>query len=122
MNLVGFDLKNGTEQQIGDLSWFSIYGVAWQEDMTSLVISARESATLPFQLWRIRLSDGTAQRITYDLDEYRGVSLAGAKIVTVRKNLSWRIWVSSLDEYQKTTPIVWGGGLNYGLSWTSRER
>ena len=59
MNLVGFDLKNGREQPIGDLSWFSIFQVAWQEDMTSLVISARERETSPHQLWRIRLPEGT---------------------------------------------------------------
>jgi serine/threonine protein kinase/Tol biopolymer transport system component len=122
MNLVGFDLKNGSDHAIGDLSWFSILQVAWRDDMTSLIISARERETSPFQLWRIRLSDGAAQRITHDLNEYRGVSLSGENIVTVRINLSWRIWVLTLDESQKATAIASGVGLHYGLSWTSKGR
>ena len=115
MNLVAFDLNTRSEQKIGDRSWFSVYGVAWQHD--SLVISARERATSPFHLWRIPLSDGTAQPLTSDVAEYRGVSLAGDTIVTVKINLSWELWVSSLDGSQQT-PIAKGSGLNYGLSWT----
>ena len=84
MNPVVFDLKTGTEQQIGEFSWFLIYGVAWEHDTNSLIISARERPTSPFQLWRVRLSDGAVQKITNDVDEYRGVSLAGDKIVTVK--------------------------------------
>jgi serine/threonine protein kinase len=120
MDLVGFDVENGREQRIGQRSWFAIYGVAWQNDMTSFVISARERATSPFHLWRIRLSDGTAQKITYDTNEYRTVSLAGDKIVTVQKNFTWRIWVSSPGEFPKMTPIVSGGALSYGLGWTGK--
>ncbi|HET7287063.1 MAG TPA: hypothetical protein VFI71_06315, partial [Pyrinomonadaceae bacterium] len=101
MKLIGFDVKDGREQLIGDQSWFSIFQVAWQEDMSSLVISARERETSPHQLWRIRFPDGAAQRITYDLDDYGGVSLSGGNIVTVRTNLSWRIWIVGLDEPQK---------------------
>ncbi|HEX5876177.1 MAG TPA: protein kinase, partial [Pyrinomonadaceae bacterium] len=30
MNLVGFDVEDGSEQRIGQRSWFAVYGVAWQ--------------------------------------------------------------------------------------------
>ena len=121
-NLIGFDVNNGAEKRMDQRSWFSIYGVAWQNDMTSLVISAREHATSPFHLWRIRLPDGIAQKITYDTNEYRTVSLAADKILTIQKNLSWRIWLSSGDDFPKMTPIVPGSGLSYGLTWTSRGK
>ncbi|HJP94021.1 MAG TPA: protein kinase [Pyrinomonadaceae bacterium] len=121
-NLIGFDLKSGREQLIGQQSWFSILQVAWQEDMTSLVISARDRETAPHQLWRIGFPDGVAQRITSDLDEYAGVGISGSNIVTVRTNLSWHIWVANLDEPQTATAIAQGVGLNYGLSWTSKGK
>lgn len=122
MNLVGFDLKGGQERAIGDQSWFSIVEVAWQEDMTGLVISARERPTTPQQLWRITFPDGVAQRITNDLADYRGVSLSGENIVTVRTNQSWRLWVATLDDFEKATAIVSGVGLSYGLSWTTKGK
>ena len=118
--LVAFDLTNGGEKVLGNLPWFTIVQVAWQDDMSSLVISARERETSPHQLWRVYFPDGEVQRITYDLDEYSGVSLAGRNIVTIQTNLSWRIWVTKPEEESpKAVAIESGVGLNYGLSWTS---
>ena len=118
-NLIAFNLETGQEQRIGDTSWFSILQVAWQADMSSLVLSGRERDTAPYQLWRIRWPDGVAQNITNDLDEYCGVSLTDDKIVTVRTNISWQIWISNLDQPEKANAIVTGAGLRYGLGWTS---
>ena len=119
-NLVGFDLENGGEQLIGG-PWFSVLQVAWQ-DMTRLVINARDSITSPHQIWRIGLPTGDREKITSDLDDYAGVSLSGENIVTVSTNLSWGLWVAHLDESQKSTEIAAGVGLTYGLSWTSRGK
>jgi Tol biopolymer transport system component len=120
-HLVGFDVESGREQLIGGQSWFLIAEVIWQ-DMTNLVMSARERETAPRHLWRIRASDGAAQKITYDPEDYEGVSIAGGNIVTVRTKLSWRIWVQTLDDSQKLTEITSGNGRNYGLAWTNTGR
>ena len=120
-NLIGFDLKNGREQLIAG-PWFSVLQVAWQEDMTSLIINARDSITSPHQIWQIDFPAGRAQRITNDLNDYAGVSLSGKNIVTVSTNLAWRLWVTSLDGSQKATAIAPGVGLTYGLSWTSKGK
>ena len=121
IKLMGFDSTDGREQQIGDQSWFLMFEVAWQ-DASSLVVSAQERETSPHELWRINYPGGAAQKITYDLDDYRGVSLSGSDIVTVRTNLSWQLWVAPLDEPQKATAITSGVGLNYGLDWTSKGK
>jgi len=121
-NLVAFDVNTKSEQVIGGPSWFQILQVGWQEDMTSLVISARENNSSPFHLWRIQWPDGTAQRMTPDLDDYQGVSISGGKIVTIKTNLSWRLWVSTLGDLQQATLITSGVDFRYGLAWTSRGR
>ena len=121
-NLVAFDVNNKSEQVIGGPSWFQILQMAWREDMTSLVISARQDISSPFSLWQIQWPDGTAQPITPDLDEYQGVSIAGGKIVTIKTNLSWRVWVSTPGDLQQATLITSGSGFRYGLAWTSRGR
>ena len=121
MDLVAFDVNTKQEQVIGGPEWFSILQVGWQEDMKSLVISAREYATSPFHLWRLHLADGTAKQLTYDLNEYRGVSIAGNNIVTVRTNVSWRLWVTTVGE-PHAKAITTGGGLHYGITWTSNGK
>lgn len=119
VKLVGFDLNSGREFEIGDQSWFSILQLAWQDDMSSLVVSARERPTAPHRLWRIAYPSGAAQRITDDLGEYTTVSLSGDKIVAVRTDSSWHIWIASLDDFTRAKPVVSGVGLNYGLSWAA---
>jgi serine/threonine protein kinase/Tol biopolymer transport system component len=117
--LIAFDVNDGRERLIGQQSWFSIFQVAWQDDMSSLVVSARENETSPHQLWRIRFPDGTPQRITTDLEDYSGVSMSGVNIVTVRTNVSWRIWVANVGDPQSANAIAPGVGLKYGLTWTA---
>ena len=120
MNLIGFNVKDGREQLIGQQSWFLIFQLAWQADMSSLVVIAQEHETSPYQLWRIRFPDGVAQRITNDVDNYGGVSISGNNIVTVRTKQTWRIWVATVNEPQNAIAITQGVGMNYGLSWTSK--
>jgi serine/threonine protein kinase len=119
VKLMRFDAKDGSAQQIGSQSWFWMFEVAWQDDMSGLVVSAQDRETSPHELWRIHYPDGAAQQITYDLNDYRGVSFVGDNIVTVRTSLAWRIWILPLDEPEKAMAIASGGGLNYGLTWTS---
>lgn len=119
VKLVGFDSSSQQEFAIGDQSWFSILQLAWEDDMKSLLISARERPTAPHRLWRIPYPSGAAQRITDDLGEYMTVSLSGDKIVAVRTDPTWRMWVAALDDFARAKVIASGVGLNYGLSWTA---
>lgn len=122
MNLIGFDVKSGRERPIGQQAWLTIFQVAWAEDMSSLIVNARERDASPYQLWRIRYPDGAVQKITPDLENYSGVSITGGNIVTVRSTLTWRISVAAIDESQKATEISPGLGIKYGVSWTSKGK
>jgi serine/threonine protein kinase len=123
VSLVGFDPNNGAARSIGDQQWFSILQIGWQADMSSLVISARDRATTPFQLWRISYPDGVAQKITTDLAEYTGVSLSGQDIVTVRNETSWELLVASAEnKFSNPSTIASGTSLKYGVSWAGNNR
>ena len=62
------------------------------------------------------------RKLTPDLENYSGVSITGGNIVTVRSSLTWRIWVTNIDEPQKAIEITSGVGIKYGLSWTSKGK
>lgn len=118
VSLMAFDPNDGASRLIGDQSWFAIWGIDWQDDMSSLVVSARDRATTPFQLWRISYPDGVAQKITGDLAEYYGVSLSGSDIVTVRSDISWELLVAHAENnFADPSTIVPGASLNYGATW-----
>ena len=118
VNLTGFDVKTGSEQLLSPESWFSIFQVSWQEDMSSMVISARDQATHPFQLWRVGYPDGAIHKITNDLAEYWGASVSGENIVTVKTEWPWDLFVvDAVDNYEIHSAIVSGVSLSYGVAW-----
>ena len=119
-NLIGYDVNTGHEQQIADRSWFSIQEVTWDKDMKALFLSAKSEEMSPYQLWRIPFPNGTAEEITTDVSEYTSVSLAGDRIVTVRTDRQWRIWVVPVDDHEPRASVIAEGiGFNIGLDWTS---
>jgi eukaryotic-like serine/threonine-protein kinase len=119
MDLLAFDVKGREPHLLAQQSWFSIYQVAWQDDMSALVISAKERETTPHQLWRITYPAGEVQKITPDLNEYLGVALAGDKIVTVQQNRSWGLWVANLYDFNNAKSITTGTGYGYGVTWVA---
>jgi len=123
MNLVAIHTKDGSVEPINNQFWFSILQIAWQDDMSGLVISARVQATNAFQLWRISYPGGVAQQLTRDLAEYRGVSLAGQEILTVRTEWFWELTVASAEkDFGQPSTIASGVGLNYGVTWAGNKR
>ena len=122
LELIAIDVNSGAEQRIGNQSWSSVYQLAWQKDMSALIVSARDRTMAPHQLWRISYPAGEVQRLTNDLNEYRGVSLSGEKIVTVKTDWTWRMWRSTVDGTSAPAAIATGGGLTYGVSWTAKDK
>ena len=121
-DLIAVDVKTGIQKTIGDRSWSSVYQIAWQDDMSGLIFSAREFTMSPHQLWRISYPEGVAKKLTADLNEYRGVSLSGDKIVTVQTSWTWRTWIATIDGSAAQARIYSGSGLTYGIDWTTKNK
>ena len=108
---------------IGDQPWFAILQIAWQEDMSSLVISAKDQATAPVRLWRISYPGGVSQQLTEDPAEYWGVSMAGQEILTVQTDWQWDLTVASPAKDFGTPSIIASGvGMPYGVTWAGSKR
>ena len=122
LDLYAIDVHTGKEQTIGKRSWASIYQVAWQPDMSGLIISARERFMAPHQLWRVVYPSGDIQKLTNDLTEYYSVSVAGEKIVSVKTDWQWRMWRLTLDRSSAPAALVTGSGEISGVVWTARNK
>ena len=123
VELIALDVNSGTEHALSNQSWSSVYQVAWQDDMSGLIFSARDQTMDPHQLWRISYPGGVTERITNDLREYRGVSLAGKTIITtVQTDWTWKMWIATLDGTAAPREIDSGGGLTYGINWTIKGK
>ncbi|HEV2834308.1 MAG TPA: DPP IV N-terminal domain-containing protein, partial [Pyrinomonadaceae bacterium] len=124
MTILGYSVADGSEKQITQQRWHGdIRRVIWLRDGSGIVAPVADSAQ-GSQLWFISQPDGTAKRITNDLNGYGAVSLGvsgdGKTIVTVQSNPSYHIWTMSLaDASAQPVEITHGesDGLN-GIDWT----
>jgi Tol biopolymer transport system component len=76
-------------------------------------------------LWRISYPLGEADRITNDVADYTGVSLAqdGSRIVSVGRRYNSRIWIAPEGDASRARPIANRNGVwSYGLAWTSQGK
>lgn len=122
IDLIAIDVNTGQERKIGNRSWSSVYQIAWLRDMSGLIVSARDRTMAPHQLWRITYPAGDVQKVTNDTNEYRGVSLSGETIVTVKTDWTWKMWRSTIDGSSQPTAIASGWGLMYGIWWTAKGK
>lgn len=123
VSLIAIDVNNGREKLLSDQPWFTILQIAWLDDMSGLIISARDQATAPDRLWRISYPDAVAQQLTSDLADYRGVSIAGRDIVTVRNDWTWDLIVTdSTKVFAHPSTIASGVGVPYGVTWAGNNR
>ncbi len=123
MNLIEFSLAHGGQTTLAGQSWFSISQVAWLNDRSGLIISAREQPMDPSQLWRIPYPQGKPEKITIDTADYRGVSLSRANmIVSVQSRRDTSIWTAGLDDNEPGKQIAPVIGLAFGLSWAGNDK
>jgi serine/threonine protein kinase len=122
IDLVAIEVNTGKTEVIGNRSWPLVHQVAWQSDMSALIISARERTMAPLQLWRIAYPSGDIQKLTNDLTEYYSVSMAGEKIVSVKTDWQWRMWRLTLDGSSDPAAIMTGAGEISGVVWTAKDK
>ncbi|HEY6232260.1 MAG TPA: protein kinase, partial [Pyrinomonadaceae bacterium] len=124
MNLIAVDVKDGHETSISPQRWFSVLQVAWLQDKSGLIITARDRWTGPYQLWHVPFRQGEPVRLTNDTNEYRSVSLSsdGRAIVSVRNQQLGQLWVAPDGDALQARPIASIVGRVYGLNWTSRGK
>ncbi len=84
--IVAIRVDDGSERTIGEGTWYDLGRIAWLPDGRGLVMTASPDRWSPRQIWYVAYSDGTAQRVTNDLNHYRDVSLTadGRTLVAVQ--------------------------------------
>lgn len=127
MTIFGLDPQDGSPVQITTQRWFRVEGIAWAPDGAGLLAIATPRKSLFYQLWYIPIG-GTPYRITNDLDNYNGISVArtSGAVVTVRFTQYASIWIldpaeGAINAKRLTFRAdVFDGG--NGVAWTRDDR
>ncbi len=95
--VIAVDIETRVERKLTEERWQQVGQPRWLAD--GLVVTASETSTAPQQLWHISLPDGTATRLTRDLNNYQNLSLTtDAKTLAVIQNhVVSNIWTVGRD-------------------------
>ncbi|HEX8090000.1 MAG TPA: TIR domain-containing protein [Blastocatellia bacterium] len=95
-SLVGISTKTGRERTISAQRWNLIGSFEWLMDGSGLILSANDRLSNSTQLWKISYPRQEVQRITTDLNLYRGVSITadGRSLVTIQDTHLTSIWTT----------------------------
>jgi Tol biopolymer transport system component len=107
--------------------WAFVGDLVWAPDGQSFVMSAADFGGGGPQIWQVEFPSGEARRITNDLNNYVGATLAadGRSLTTVQTENVSNLWVAPAAEPAGGTRITSGRGAREGLSglaWTPDGR
>lgn len=103
------DIETGTVEEINTPQLRQFEQVAWLPDGRSLAVSARENGKF-FQLWRLEYPGGESQKITNDLNIYRGISLSadGKRLLARQFTLFSHLWMGESGDFNNAVQKTFG--------------
>ncbi len=130
MQLVGLRVKDGGEECLSIQAWGNLKQVVWRRDGRGLMaIGWPQSTTvMANQIWYVPYPDGEPRRVTNDLINYSGLSLAAdtGKVVTTQSTKVSRLWLVPENNTEQATQTASVGIDNFseklGLNWLSNQQ
>ena len=127
MQLVGVRVKDGGEECLSAQAWGNLKQVVWRKDGRGLMAIGwqQSAAVMANQIWYIPFPDGEPRRVTNDLINYSGLSLAAdtGKVVTTQSTKVSRMWLVPENDAEHATQAASVGIDNFseklGLNWLS---
>ncbi|MDT7540713.1 MAG: eukaryotic-like serine/threonine-protein kinase [Acidobacteriota bacterium] len=120
-NVVTVNVVDGVEKEITPQRWgYQMGQVAWLADGSGLVMVAREQGSGTRQLWYVSYPQGELRKITNDLNEYFGVSIAADSdtMVTVQSDTTTNVSVAPATDASRIRQVTDGKSEGQdGLSW-----
>ena len=119
--LMVVDVESGKTEEIKTPQLNQFEQIAWLPGGEELIIAARENNKF-FQLWRLSYPNGELQKITNDLNIYRGVSISkdGKKLLARQYTIYSHLWLGEKNDLENLRQKTFGN-LNRdgvtGLEW-----
>ncbi len=126
-SVVIVNVADGRESVLTTQQWPNIGRVTWMHDGKGLLMSAREPTELSRQVWVISYPSGKVQRLTNDLNDYRGVTVtaAGDSLSSVQINQVSNLWVVPAQAASQAQQVTFGASSDdgvQGLIWSPEGR
>jgi len=122
--LIEVDVEDGKERQLSSQKWWSVGRLAWLREGSGFVMTASDRPFGLSQVWFVPYPEGTAKRITNDLEAYDQVSLTAdsSTIVAVQRNPQLNLSIAPNGDAGRARQIISGDNSVQSPSWTPDNR
>lgn len=123
LSVIAVDADSGEQKEFTPQKWDNVGRVAWLADGKGLIMTAEEKGALYSQIWLLSYPEGSARKITNDLNSYNGVSLTADSntLVARQSETIANIWIAPNGDLSRAKQVTTGQNGWYGLrgiSWT----
>ncbi|MBA3601492.1 MAG: PD40 domain-containing protein, partial [Acidobacteria bacterium] len=121
------NVADGAVKPLTSENWSALQDVIFLPDSDTLLLTAQDDRNFgPLQIWTTSLSgNGTAQKVTQELNNYVGLSLAAdsGSLITTQSDAFNNIWIlPNGDSNQARQTVSNKGGGRVDMSWTQDNR
>lgn len=108
--ILEFSVKDQTNRYLPIPNFNAVDDAAWLADGSGLLVTAKEKAGEPYQIWRIAYPSGEAWRVTSDFNNYEGISLSqDSKILVAgRTIIKSNLWSMPFGGNETARQITFG--------------
>ena len=119
VQLIEIPAGGGEERLISQQKWLGVSGIAWLKDRSGLVLMATDQMKIPFQIWTVSYADGSARKITSDVNGYAGLSMtsSGDTLVTVQQDVISNLWVLPAGNAAYARKVTSGKYEGFSFAW-----
>ncbi|HEV7902439.1 MAG TPA: hypothetical protein VGO96_01255, partial [Pyrinomonadaceae bacterium] len=128
-SLFEVQVADGKQTILNTRQWDAIQAIEWLADGKSLIVAARDNASLlAHQLWQIDYPGGKARAITGDLNSYSsaGVTADMKSLVTILHRRIVNLWSAPGDRARDAVQILSGNskdlGWTLGVEWLRDDK
>lgn len=124
MKAVEVAVEDKHESTLNERRWLSIGQMAWLPGDANLVMTAQEEGSSFIQLRQLDAGQSDARKLTAEIADYFGVSLAAdvSSLVTVRREMLTGIAVAPANDIAQLAQVTTGAGRYFDLSWTPGDK
>jgi serine/threonine protein kinase/Tol biopolymer transport system component/tetratricopeptide (TPR) repeat protein len=125
LTVVEAPIKGGGQTRpLSGLRWTEVSQMRWLSDGGGLLVAANDGNSSTSQLWHLAYPSGAAERLTNDLNDYRGLSLSkeSDQLVAVQSQTLTNVFLAPPGDYSRPAQITSGAGRYVDLFWTPEGR
>ncbi len=118
--LANIDVQTGAQRPLRSQRWQFVERMVWLPNGSALLVIGQDPESTFQQIWALPAHGGMPRKITNDLNDYIGLSVAAdsRQLTTRQFQVLTSIWLAPKGDTRVAQQLTPGAGRYYDLAWT----